>query len=184
RFENMSSSGISLQINLSRWVNKVCINFHESTLITIYHSLFFTPNQVSPIKIGGSWWFEYSEFSRICRDLPQIGDAVMITCAKGGVQFSASGELGTGIIKLSQTNSCSAGPNISGNYFYFIFTYESRGSKTADMYMFVRDSATTVNEVTETLKQSILEWVDSSNKLVWSISKTKSIVFGTNHSLN
>lgn len=29
----------------------------------------------------------------------------MITCAKGGVQFSASGELGTGIIKLSQTNS-------------------------------------------------------------------------------
>ncbi|KAM9438781.1 proliferating cell nuclear antigen-like isoform 2-T3 [Salvelinus alpinus] len=48
---------------------------------------------------------EYSEFSRICRDLPQIGDAVMITCAKGGVQFSASGELGTGIIKLSQTNS-------------------------------------------------------------------------------
>uniref|UniRef100_A0A4W5P694 Proliferating cell nuclear antigen n=1 Tax=Hucho hucho TaxID=62062 RepID=A0A4W5P694_9TELE len=48
---------------------------------------------------------KYSEFSRICRDLPQIGDAVMITCAKGGDQFSASGELGTGIIKLSQTNS-------------------------------------------------------------------------------
>ncbi|XP_064873095.1 proliferating cell nuclear antigen-like [Oncorhynchus nerka] len=44
------------------------------------------------------------EFSRICRDLSQIGDAVMITCAEGGVQFSASGELGTGNIKLSQTN--------------------------------------------------------------------------------
>uniref|UniRef100_A0A8C8H4P6 DNA sliding clamp PCNA n=1 Tax=Oncorhynchus tshawytscha TaxID=74940 RepID=A0A8C8H4P6_ONCTS len=45
-----------------------------------------------------------SEFSRICRDLSQIGDAVLITCAEGGVQFSASGELGTGNIKLSQTN--------------------------------------------------------------------------------
>uniref|UniRef100_A0A673WPD9 DNA sliding clamp PCNA n=1 Tax=Salmo trutta TaxID=8032 RepID=A0A673WPD9_SALTR len=44
------------------------------------------------------------EFSQICRDLSQIGDAVMITCAKGRVQFSASRELGTGNIKLSQTN--------------------------------------------------------------------------------
>ena len=46
-------------------------------------------------------------------------------------------------------------------------------------------SATTANEVTETLKkelQSVLEWV-ASNKLVLNISKTKSIIFGTNHSL-
>ncbi|CAB1332831.1 unnamed protein product, partial [Coregonus sp. 'balchen'] len=34
---------------------------------------------------------EYSEFSQILRDLSQIGDAVIITCAKGGVQFSACG---------------------------------------------------------------------------------------------
>lgn len=45
------------------------------------------------------------EFARICRDLSQIGDAVMISCAKDGVMFSASGELGTGNIKLSQTSS-------------------------------------------------------------------------------
>ena len=47
-------------------------------------------------------------------------------------------------------------------------------------------SATTANEVTETLNkelQSVLEWV-ASNKLVLNISKTKSIVFGTNHSLS
>jgi hypothetical protein len=46
-------------------------------------------------------------------------------------------------------------------------------------------SATTANEVNETLKelQSVLEWVNS-NKLVLNISKTKSIVFGTNHSLS
>ena len=45
-------------------------------------------------------------------------------------------------------------------------------------------SATTADKVTETLKelQSVLEWV-ASNKLVLNISKTKSIVFGTNHSL-
>ena len=47
-------------------------------------------------------------------------------------------------------------------------------------------SATTANEVTETINkelQSVLEWV-ASNKLVLNISKTKSIVFGTNHSLS
>ena len=44
-------------------------------------------------------------------------------------------------------------------------------------------SAKTANEVTETLNkqlQSVLEWV-ASNKLVLNISKTKSIVFGSNH---
>lgn len=45
------------------------------------------------------------EFARICRDLSQIGDAVMISCAKDGVKFSATGELGTGNVKLSQTSS-------------------------------------------------------------------------------
>ena len=47
-------------------------------------------------------------------------------------------------------------------------------------------SANTANEVTETINkqlQSVLEWV-ASNKLVLTISKTKSIVFGTNHSLS
>ena len=47
-------------------------------------------------------------------------------------------------------------------------------------------SATTANEVTETLNkdlQSVLEWV-ASNTLVLNISKTKSIAFGTNHSLS
>ena len=49
----------------------------------------------------------------------------------------------------------------------------------------IHASATTANEVTETLKelQSVLEWV-ASNKLVLNISKTNSIVLGTNHSLS
>ena len=45
---------------------------------------------------------------------------------------------------------------------------------------------TTAREITATLNkelQSVLEWV-ASNKLALNISKTKSIVFGTNHSLN
>ncbi|XP_021039538.1 proliferating cell nuclear antigen-like [Mus caroli] len=45
------------------------------------------------------------EFARICRDLSHIGDAVVISCAKNGVKFSASGELGNGNIKLSQTSN-------------------------------------------------------------------------------
>uniref|UniRef100_A0A2K6U8H3 DNA sliding clamp PCNA n=1 Tax=Saimiri boliviensis boliviensis TaxID=39432 RepID=A0A2K6U8H3_SAIBB len=45
------------------------------------------------------------EFARICQDLSHIGDAVVISCAKDGVKFSASGELGNGNIKLSQTSN-------------------------------------------------------------------------------
>ena len=45
------------------------------------------------------------EFARICRDLSHTGDAVVISCAKDGVKFSASGELGNGNIKLSQTSN-------------------------------------------------------------------------------
>ena len=37
-----------------------------------------------------------AEFQRICRDLSQIGDSVVISCTKEGVKFSASGDLGTG----------------------------------------------------------------------------------------
>lgn len=43
------------------------------------------------------------EFQRICRDLSQIGESVVICCTKEGVKFSATGELGTGNVKLAQT---------------------------------------------------------------------------------
>ncbi|ELK34489.1 Proliferating cell nuclear antigen [Myotis davidii] len=45
------------------------------------------------------------EFAHICRDLSHIGDAVVISCGKDGIKFSASGELGNGNIKLSQTSN-------------------------------------------------------------------------------
>lgn len=44
-----------------------------------------------------------AEFQRICRDLAQIGESVNICCTKDGIRFSASGDLGTGNIKLVQT---------------------------------------------------------------------------------
>lgn len=44
-----------------------------------------------------------AELQRICRDLSQIGESVVICCTKEGVKFSASGDLGTGNIKLAQT---------------------------------------------------------------------------------
>jgi len=43
-----------------------------------------------------------SEFSRICRDLSQIGDSLQVTCTKNGVQFSAKGDLGNGAVRLTQ----------------------------------------------------------------------------------
>lgn len=61
------------------------------------------------------------EFARICRDLSQIGDAVMISCAKDGVKFSASGELGTGNIKLSQTSNVDKEDEaVSINYVFIV----------------------------------------------------------------
>jgi len=44
-----------------------------------------------------------AEFARICRDLSQIGESVVICCTKEGVRFSCSGDMGSGNIKLAQT---------------------------------------------------------------------------------
>eukprot|EP01134_Creolimax_fragrantissima_P000366 CFRG0366T1 len=46
-----------------------------------------------------------SEFARVTRDLSTIGDTVLITCTKDGVQFSTSGDSGRGSIVLRQSAS-------------------------------------------------------------------------------
>lgn len=43
------------------------------------------------------------EFARICRDLSQFGESVVIACTKEGVKFSAAGDIGAANIKLAQT---------------------------------------------------------------------------------
>ncbi|EPQ16893.1 Proliferating cell nuclear antigen [Myotis brandtii] len=45
------------------------------------------------------------EFVRICRDLSHIRNAVLISCGKDGIKFSASGKLGNGNINLSQKSN-------------------------------------------------------------------------------
>lgn len=45
------------------------------------------------------------EFARICRDLAQFGESVVISCTKEGIKFSASGDVGSANIKLAQTAS-------------------------------------------------------------------------------
>merc|ERR1712215_670719 len=46
-----------------------------------------------------------SEFARICRDLSQFGESIIISCSKEGVKFSAQGDIGSANIKLAQTAS-------------------------------------------------------------------------------
>jgi len=46
-----------------------------------------------------------SEFQRICRDLSQIGESVIIEATKEGVKFSASGEVGNGAVTLKQNTN-------------------------------------------------------------------------------
>ncbi|XP_017471261.1 PREDICTED: proliferating cell nuclear antigen [Rhagoletis zephyria] len=45
------------------------------------------------------------EFARICRDLAQFSESVVICCTKEGVKFSASGDVGSANVKLAQTSS-------------------------------------------------------------------------------
>lgn len=44
------------------------------------------------------------EFARICRDLSQFGESIVITCTKEGVKFSASGDIGTANVKVRSYN--------------------------------------------------------------------------------
>lgn len=46
-----------------------------------------------------------SDFARICRDLSQFGENVVITCTKEGVKFSANGDAGSANIKLAQNTA-------------------------------------------------------------------------------
>jgi len=45
------------------------------------------------------------EFQRICRDLSQFSDSLMISCTKDGVEFSASGDVGRAKITVRQNAS-------------------------------------------------------------------------------
>ncbi|CAG7722803.1 unnamed protein product, partial [Allacma fusca] len=45
------------------------------------------------------------EWSRIVRDLSQFGESIVISCAKKGVQFSSTGDIGTANVKLAPTSS-------------------------------------------------------------------------------
>ena len=46
-----------------------------------------------------------AELQRIIRDLSQFGDSTLIACTKEGVQFSASGDLGTAKVSLRQNTT-------------------------------------------------------------------------------
>ena len=45
------------------------------------------------------------EFMRICKDLANIGESVQITVTKGGVSFSAKGDIGNAKINLTQSSN-------------------------------------------------------------------------------
>ena len=45
------------------------------------------------------------EFQRICRDLSQFGDTVVISAKKGAVEFSGAGDIGSAKIVLKENGS-------------------------------------------------------------------------------
>jgi len=53
------------------------------------------------------------EFQRICRDMTNFGDTVIISANKEGVKFSATGDLGTGNILCRPTSAADSKPEES-----------------------------------------------------------------------
>ncbi|XP_072165057.1 proliferating cell nuclear antigen-like [Diadema setosum] len=53
------------------------------------------------------------EFQRICRDLSQFGDTVVISAKKGSVEFSGSGDVGTAKIVLKENGGIDDDDKIS-----------------------------------------------------------------------
>ena len=46
-----------------------------------------------------------NELQRICRDLTQMGETITISVTKNVVQFSTSGDIGKGAIKINQNSN-------------------------------------------------------------------------------
>eukprot|EP01096_Ripella_sp_DP13-Kostka_P016525 TRINITY_DN807_c0_g1_i1.p1 TRINITY_DN807_c0_g1~~TRINITY_DN807_c0_g1_i1.p1 ORF type:complete len:262 (+),score=161.89 TRINITY_DN807_c0_g1_i1:79-864(+) len=51
-----------------------------------------------------------SDFQKVCRDLTILGDTVSISCTKGSIRFSVSGDLGSGNTELRQTTDIDSKP--------------------------------------------------------------------------
>ena len=51
-----------------------------------------------------------NDFQKVCRDLTILGDTVSVSCTKGSVRFSVSGDLGSGNTELHQTTDVDAKP--------------------------------------------------------------------------
>ena len=65
------------------------------------------PRQNSKELSGSNtvYWYVERYDCAFFRDLSQFSESVVISCTKGGVMFSASGDIGTGSIKLAQTGN-------------------------------------------------------------------------------
>lgn len=75
-------------------------SMYELKLINLDNEYLGIPDQEYTVDIE----MPSSKFSRICRDLNQIGDNVSISCVKDSVRFSITGDLGTGSVNLTQSH--------------------------------------------------------------------------------
>jgi proliferating cell nuclear antigen len=84
------------------------------------------------------------EFARICRDLSQFGESVVISCSKEGVKFSAAGDIGAGNSFFYYLSDCNFGRFSASNIEYnvldiknvvnfFFFTANIKLAQTANV---------------------------------------------------
>ena len=65
----------------------------------------FLQVRVTDIEFSCTVKMPSAEFMRICKDLSNIGESVNICVTKGGVTFSAKGDIGNAKINLTQSNN-------------------------------------------------------------------------------
>lgn len=66
----------------------------------IFQSIFFQDTEyAATVKVPSV------EFQRICRDLSQFGDTIIISVKKGCVEFSGTGEIGSAKIALKESGN-------------------------------------------------------------------------------
>ena len=82
----------SLEFQSKTTGNRSTSNQNRTSTVLIVFTIYFSCTIRMPSQ----------EFARICKDLSNIGESVQITVTKGGVTFSAKGDIGNAKINLTQ----------------------------------------------------------------------------------
>ncbi len=91
---NLDQEQLGIPVSKCRYIRIRCITTFYITEWSVFKTFRSQETDYScVIKIPSA------EFARICRDLSQFGESMIISCTKEGVKFSTAGDIGSGIVR-------------------------------------------------------------------------------------